>query len=66
MVPSFDGGDDLGGILCPAEWPRVCVGLGEEPLDGGLEFHDGAEHAPLQSPHGKFGEIPFDGIQPRR
>jgi nitronate monooxygenase len=35
-------------------------------FDGALEFHDGAEHPPLQSPLGEFGEIPFDGIQPRR
>jgi hypothetical protein len=62
MVPSFHGGDDLGGILCPAEWPWVGICLGEEPLDGRLEFHDRAEHAPLQSPLGELGEIPFDGI----
>jgi hypothetical protein len=55
MVPAFHGGDDLGGVLCPPEWAWVGVGLSEEPLDRGLEFHDRAEHAPLQSVISKFG-----------
>jgi hypothetical protein len=62
MVPPFHGGDDLGGILSPPEWPRVGVGLDEEPLNGSLEFDDRAEHTPLQSPLGEFGEIAFDGV----
>ena len=44
-MPSFDGGDDFVRILGPAEGMRVCIGLGEEALDGGLEFRDGAEDA---------------------
>jgi hypothetical protein len=64
LVPSFHGGDDFVRVLCPAKGPRVEVGFRKEPLDGGLEFDDRAEHAAQQAPFGEFCEIALDGIQP--
>ena len=43
LVPSFHGGDDFGGILCPAEGSRIGVGLCQKALYGRLKFDDGAE-----------------------
>jgi hypothetical protein len=37
----------------------------QQAFDGSLKFNDGAECASFQATLGKFGEIPFDGIQPR-
>jgi hypothetical protein len=41
------------------------VVLGNEAVDCGLEFRDGAKHAVLEPPAGKLGEEALDGVQPR-
>jgi hypothetical protein len=48
LAPSFDGGDDLIGLLGPSEAAWVCVGLGEESFDGGLKFDDRLEDITLE------------------
>ena len=64
MVPSFDGGDDFGGVSRPREGLRVGVGFGDEAVDGGLEIDDGAEDTALQSTPAELGEEPLDGVEP--
>jgi hypothetical protein len=63
-VPSFDGGDNFIGALGPAEGMWISVGFGEKPLDGGLEFDDGSEHAAFEPLLRQLGEIAFDGVEP--
>ena len=64
MVPSFDGGDDLFGVGGPCEQLRVCVGLGDEAVNGDLEINDGAEGTAFQSTPAELGEEPLDGVEP--
>ena len=64
MVPSFNGGDDLIGMLGPLERLRVGVGLGEEAVDGRLKFDDGSEDAAFEATAGELGEEAFDRIEP--
>ena len=64
-MPSFDGGDDFVWVLGPAEGSWICVGFGEEALDGGLEFDDGSEDATFEPPLCQLGEVAFDGVEPR-
>ena len=37
--------------------------LGEETIDGGLQFDDGSEHATLEPLFGEFGEEALDGVR---
>jgi hypothetical protein len=39
--------------------------LGEEAIDGGLQFDDGLENAALEAPLGQGGKETLDGIEPR-
>jgi len=64
LVPSFDGCDDFVWILGPPEGAGVCVGFSQEPLDGGLKFNDGSEHAAFEPPLCQLGEVAFDGVEP--
>ena len=63
-MPASDSGDDLVGVLGPAEGSRVCVGFGEKAIDSSLEGDEGVEHAALQPPFGQFGKEALDGIDP--
>ena len=65
LVPTFDGGDDFGGIGGPAERLGMGVVLVEEAIDGGLEVRKRTEDAAFQAPLGEFGEESLDGIEPR-
>jgi hypothetical protein len=53
LVPAPDGSDDFVGIGGPAEGFWIIVGLGEEAVDGGLEFDDRAEYAALEATPGQ-------------
>jgi HD superfamily phosphohydrolase len=64
LVPSFDSGDDGGGIGGPAEGLGMGVVLVEEAVDGGLEVGKRTEDAAFQSPLGELGEEALDGIEP--
>jgi hypothetical protein len=59
-MPSSDGGDDLIGVLCPDEGLWVGVGVGDEAVDGVLEFLEGTEDAPLEAPPGQEREQTLD------
>ena len=48
----------------PDEGFGVGIGLGEEAVDGGLEFDDRAEHAAFEPSLGQLGEEALDGIEP--
>ena len=63
-MPSSDGGDDFVwiGSRCEGFW--LCVGFGEEAVDGGLEVDDGSEDAAFQATPGQLGAEAFDGIEP--
>lgn len=63
-MPPFDGGDDLGRILCPSEGSRVGVGLSQEAIDRSLQLDDRAKHASFEPALGQFGEKSFDGVEP--
>ena len=56
LVPTPAGGDDLVGVLGPAEGARVGIGFCEEAVDGGLEGDKGVKDAALQSPLCQLGE----------
>jgi hypothetical protein len=60
---SFNCGNDFIGFIGPSEWPWVCVGLGEEAFDGGLEFDNGAEHTALEPLPCESGEDAADGVE---
>jgi hypothetical protein len=62
LAPSFDGGDDLIGLLGPSEGAWVCVGLGEEPLDGGLKFDDRLEDTTLGLSPCQLGKKPTTAL----
>lgn len=52
-------------MLCgPDEGFGIGVGLGDEAVDGSLEFVERPEHAALEAATGKFGEESIDGIEP--
>ena len=63
-MPSFDCGDDFVGIGRPCEGLRVCVSLGDEAVDSGLEIDDRVEDTSLQSTAAELGEEPLDGVEP--
>ncbi len=65
LVPTFDGGDDCGGICGPPEGLGIGVVLVEEAVDGGLQIDDRAEDAAFQPPLGELGEEALDGVEPR-
>ena len=48
-MPSSDGGDDMVWVGGPGEGLWVCIGLGDEAVDGGLQVDDGAEDAALEA-----------------
>ena len=64
-MPTADGCDDLIGIGCPDEGLGLPVGVGEEAVDGGLQFDDRGKHAAFQPAIGELGEEAFDRVQPR-
>ena len=64
MVSSFDGGDDCVWVGGPCEGLGVDIGVGDEAVDGGLGFDDGAEDASLETALSELGEEAFDGIEP--
>ena len=55
-MPSSDGGDDAVWVGGPGKGPGVCVGLGDEAVDGGLQVDDGAEDAALEATSAELGE----------
>ena len=59
-MPASDGGDDFVWIGGPCEGLGVCVLLGDEAVDGGLEIDQRVECAALQAPLGEFGEEAFE------
>jgi hypothetical protein len=65
LVPSVNGGDDFIWVGGPDEGLGIMVGLGDEAIDGGLEFDDRVKDAALEASPGEFGEEAFDGIEPR-
>ncbi len=65
-MPSSDGGDDLVGVLGPAEGARVVVGSGDVTVDGCLERDEGMEHAALEPLLCELGEETLDGVHPGR
>lgn len=64
-MPSFNGGDDFGGICSPGEWLRLFVVLGDEAVDRCRELHDRVEHAAFEPTLGEHGEEAFEGVEPR-
>jgi hypothetical protein len=44
---------------------RVCIGLGDEAVDGGLQVDDGAEDSALEAMSAELGEEALDGVEPR-
>jgi hypothetical protein len=64
LVPAIDGGDDFIWVGGPDEGLGFVVGLGDEAVDGGLEFGDGAEDAAFEAAPGELGEEALDGIEP--
>ena len=63
-MPSVNGGDDFIWVGGPDEGLGIMVGLGDEAIDGGLEFDDRVKDAALEASPGEFGEEAFDGIEP--
>jgi len=63
-VPSIEGGDDFIWVCGPDEGLWFLVGLGDEAVDGGLEFDDRAKDASLKAAPGEFGEEALNGIEP--
>ncbi len=64
-MPSFDGGNDAVCVGGPGEGPGVCIRLGDEAVDGGLQVNDGAEDAALEATSTELGEEALDGVEPR-
>jgi hypothetical protein len=64
LVPSIEGGDDFIWICGPDEGPRFMVCLGDEAVDGGLEFDDGAKDAALETAPRELCEETLYGIEP--
>ncbi len=65
MAPSINGSDDFVGIGRSDKGLWLAVRLGEEAIDGGLEFDDRVKDATLEAAAGELGEIPFDRVEPR-
>ena len=63
-MPAPDSGDDAIGIGGPDEGFGIMVGLGDEAVDGLLQFNGGAEHAAFEALLAEFGKEAFDGIEP--
>lgn len=63
-MPAPDGGDDFVWVCGPDERFGVIVCLCDEAVDGDLKIDDGLEDTALQSALGKFGEEPFDRVEP--
>jgi len=51
--PALHGSNDAIGVSGPDEGLGIGIGFREEAVDGGLEFDDRAEYAPLQPPPGE-------------
>jgi len=64
LLPSFDSGEDAGGVGSPDEGFGVGIGFLDEAVDGGLQIDDRAEHAALQAPPGELGEEALHRVQP--
>jgi hypothetical protein len=65
LVPSLDGGDDFVGVLGPGKGLWVCIGVGEEAMDGIFEFLEAAKHAALEALLGEFRKEALDGCRCR-
>ena len=64
MFPAFDSGEDAVGISGPDKGPWICVCLGNEAIDGSLQFVDGSEDPALEAAPREFGKEALDGIEP--
>jgi hypothetical protein len=64
LVPSFDSGDDLGGIFCPNEGAWFRIGIGGEAIDGIFEVLHGTKDPAPEAMLGKRCEQTFDGVEP--
>ena len=64
MDPALHGSNDAVGVSGPDEGLGIGIGLGEEAVDGGLEFDDGSEYAALQPAPGQSREQRLDRIEP--
>jgi hypothetical protein len=58
LAPAVDGGDDFVGIGSPDEWLGIMIGLGNEPVDGGLEIDGRSEDSALEVAPGEFAKNP--------
>ncbi len=64
MLPTFDSGEDPFWIGRPNEGFGVCVGIGDEAVDGELQLNDGLKYAALEPLTRELGKKPFDSIEP--
>jgi hypothetical protein len=64
LFPAFDSGEDAAWVSSPDEGFWIGIGLGDEAVDGGLEFIDGSEDAACQASARELGEEALDGIEP--
>ena len=64
MDPALHGSNDAVGVSGPDEGLGIGIGFREEAVDGGLEFDDRAEYAPLQPPPRQPREQGLDRIEP--
>ena len=66
MFPAFDSSKDAVGIGGPDEGFGVGVCVGDEAVDGNLQFVEGPEDAALETLTRELGEEALDGIEPGR
>ena len=59
----LNGGDEAIGVSSPDEGV-IGIGFGEGAIDGGLQFDDRSEDAPLEPPSGQPREQSLDRIEP--
>ena len=64
MSPALDGGEDRVGGFGRDERLGFVVGLGDEAVDGGLQFDDRGEDAALEVLPGEPGKPAFDRVPP--
>ena len=65
MSPTLDGDEDGVGGFGPDERLGLVVGLGDEAVDGGLQFDDRGEDATLEPLPGELGKPALDCVGPR-
>ena len=63
--PLFTAAMIFFGLLVQRKGLGFLIMLGEETIDGGLQFDDGSEHATLEPPLGQRGKEALDSIEPR-